>query len=456
LAWSEAAREHFLNGVVAALIVVTLVVLWERHVFVGLSDFDNVFRVTGTFSSMHTGGAYIEAFIAFAFPVLAVGVLMQRSWMFKLTGLFMAALTSYAMLVTFSRGGYAALVTGLVIVAWGMVGSRMVAVRHQGLAFTGLAMAAIIVAVPVLSGEFAQYRLARSAEDLAFRQSRWAHTLGLMDDRVTTILTGMGFGQYPTRYLFGADVDKPPGTFSVLQDGDNPYLRLGAGETVYLDQWVRVKPGEQYTLSARVRRPQGEGALAIPLCEKALLYSFECLWPQLDLGKPGEDWNTVTVAVETAKLGRGGNWPYRPVKLSLHNAGSGHPIDVDDVSFKTADGRELLANGDFSDEVQRWLLTADQDLAWHIHQQWVELYFAQGILGVAAVAMLLFGVAAVLGPAVLAGNPHATAFAGALAAFLTVGLLGSTLDTARLSMLFYLGAFCGGFLQPPLDKQPGS
>lgn len=442
----EVAQDRFLKGVITGLIVVTWVVLWQRHIFVGLGDFENVFRVTGTFSSMHTGGAYIEAFIAFAFPVLAVSVLIERNRMLKLAGLFTAALTSYAMLVTFSRGGYAALIVGLIVVAWGMLGSRGVELRHQGLAFAGLVAVAIIVAVPVLSGGFAQYRLARAAEDLAFRENHWVRALGLMDGGAATVLTGMGLGQYPTRYLFGVNAGKPPGTFSVLREGDNPYLRLGAGETVFLDQWVRVRPGERYTLSARVRQPQGEGSLTIPLCEKALLYSFACSWYQLDPETPGEGWSTMSVAVETGKLGRGGNWPYRPVKLSLHNSGSHQPIDVDEVSFKAADGRELLANGDFSAGVKRWLFVTDQDLAWHIHQQWVELYFTQGMLGILAMVMLLFSVARVLWPAVRAGNPQATALADALAAFLTVGLLGSTLDTARLSMLFYLGAFCGGVL----------
>ncbi len=57
-----------MSGVLLGLTVVALAVLWERHVHVGIADFANVFRVTGTFASMHTGGAYIEAFLAFAFP----------------------------------------------------------------------------------------------------------------------------------------------------------------------------------------------------------------------------------------------------------------------------------------------------------------------------------------------------------------------------------------------------
>jgi hypothetical protein len=151
------------------------------------------------------------------------------------------------------------------------------------------------------------------------------------------------------------------------------------------------------------------------------------------------------VEIDSGNLGGGGNWPHRPVKLSLYNPG-GDFIGVDDVSLKTRDGRELLENGGFSDGIERWLFVTDQDIAWHIHQQWVEIYFAQGLLGLTAFAVLLIAVTVVLWPAVLRGNLQATAFAAALVAFLTVGLLGSTMDTARLSMLFYLGAFCAGLL----------
>jgi hypothetical protein len=63
-----------------------------------------------------------------------------------------------------------------------------------------------------------------------------------------------------------------------------------------------------------------------------------------------------------------------------------------------------------------------------------------------ALAVLSIAVAKILWPALRGGDLRATAFAGALVAFFTVGLLGSTMDTPRLSMLFYLGAFGAGLL----------
>jgi glycopeptide antibiotics resistance protein len=440
-----AAQGRMLDGWAAGLALVTLAVLRERHVFVGLLDFENVFRVTGTFAGMNTGGAYIETFLAFAFPVLAVQVLMARHWALKLAGMIAAALVSYAMLVTFSRGGYAGLVAGLVPVALGTSRMRAGASPRRWLALAGLAAASLAVAVPVLSGGFAKARMERAGEDLSIREAHWKRALGLMDDGPMAALAGMGFGQYPMLYLLRAEGVRPPGTYSVMRDGDNPYLRLGAGEAVFLDQIVAVESGAGYTLSARVRSPDGASSLSVALCDKALLYSFECVWPQLPPATAGHRWNTVSVRVDAANLG-GGHWPHRPVKLSLHNPGSGGAVDVDDISLKAGDGRELLANGGFGDGTARWLFVTDQDLAWHIHQQEVEMYFAQGGLGLAALAVLAIAAARVLWPALRSGNLRAAAFAGALTAFLTVGLLGSTMDTARLSMLFYLGAFGAGLL----------
>ena len=100
----DQAEDSFSQGLVAGLALVAVMVFWERHVFVGLWDFENVFRVTGPFANMHTGGAYIEAFLAFAFPFLAVEVIAARGWRGRGLGVLAAALVSYAMMVTFSAG----------------------------------------------------------------------------------------------------------------------------------------------------------------------------------------------------------------------------------------------------------------------------------------------------------------------------------------------------------------
>ncbi|CAL1239252.1 VanZ family protein [Candidatus Methylocalor cossyra] len=443
-----AVQRRLLDGWVLGLSGVVLAVVWERQAFVGLADFEREFRVTGSFSTMNRGSAYIETFLATAFPLLAVRVLQARRGLFKLAGLLAAALATYAMLVTFSRGGYAGMVAGLAPLGLALVRQSRGLSPRRWLVPAGLAMASLVAAVPVLSGGFAQSRLAHTADDLAVRQAHWRRALELMDPGPLPALLGMGFGQYPLLYLTRADGVRPPGTYSVLQEGTNRYLRLGSGTAAFLDQIVALAPDAQYTLSLRLRQPDAPAAAGVALCQKALLYSFECLWPRLPPPDPEHRWSTVSVPIDPAPL-NGDAWPPRTVKLSLHN-GSRAPIDLDGISLKRRDGRELVANGGFDEGTARWLFVSDDGWAWHIEQQVLEVYFAQGWLGVLALAAVIAAAAGILWPALARGDLAAAGFAGALVAFLTVGLFGSAFDTARLALMFYFTAFAAGFLVQPV------
>ncbi len=453
----EEARALFVRGVLLGLALVALSVLWERHVFVGLTDFENDFRVTGTFASMHTGGAYIEAFLAFAFPFLAVAVIRARTWPGRGLGVLLAAAVGYSMTVTFSRGGWAGLAVGLLAVLAGTLGQRGAGRRGAWIAAAALVGAVGLASVPVLTGGFAQGRLAQSLTDLKIRVAHWQRALSLMTPGPRSVLTGEGFGQYPLAYLIQSGLDpgqRPPGTYAIMKEGANPFLRLGGGETVFLDQQVDIEPGRTYRLSARVRRPAGAGTLEIPICEKALLYSFKCERVRLAADGIGSGWQDLSSDFQSGRLGAGGRWPHPPVKLALPNASGFGALDLDAVSLKTQDGRELLANGDFSDGARHWLFVTDQDLAWHIHEQWVELYFAQGLLGVLALAVLLTAAGMALWSPFRAGDRLSVGLSAGLLGVLTVGLLGSVLDAAPLSMLFYLALLYPAGALP--GKQRGS
>ena len=442
---TEFGQRLLIQGVVVGLAIEVVIVAWERHVFVGLTNFENIFRVTGTFASMHTGGAYIEAYLAFTFPILLVWVMRQHHWGPRIVGLALAGASVYAMSVTYSRGGYAGLVVSLVIVTIGVLIQRHRVLPGGKLVLAGSLLTVFAIGLPVISGEFAQYRLNRSIEDLNIRLAHWRQAVNIMDDGPTTALIGMGFGRYPTQYLYGARSGIPTGNFSIVKDGDGTVLHLNPGDALYLDQVVPIDPYMHYTLSARIRHPLAKGQLSIPICEKALLYSFACDWYQISSDKPGQ-WQTITTQIDNVQLSSKDHWPRGPIKLSLYNPSKNDPIEVSWISLKDRDGRELLANGDFEKGADRWLFVTDRDLAWHIHQQEVETYFAQGVLGLLALALLIFSVGRILRRGIVMGCTFALAMAAALAGFLTVGLLGSTVDTARLSMLFYFGALAGGLL----------
>lgn len=439
----QTCRQRLVAGLAGGLVMLSLTVLWERHRFVGIGDFQSDFRVTGNFSEMYNGGAYIEAFIAIAFPALVIWTLHQtRAWL-KLAGIAAAALSSYAMLVTFSRGGYAGLVVALAVVVFGVWRSSRRSGIRKAPVLAGVLAAAVAAAAPVFYGDFAQDRLARVKHDLDIRLEHWSRALSLMDSGLLTAVTGMGFGRYPSSYLWRADVAQPPGTFAVHFDQERSFIRLGAGDAYYLDQIVDIDPRQNYTLRARLRFLGDQDVLAVPVCDKALLYSFACHLVQLRRppNTPSEQWLDLTTQLSAPALAQTDRWPAPTTKLSLAAPTGGSPVDLDTISLTDSGGREHLANGTFDDGLAHWLPATDRDLAWHIHQTALEVYFAQGLLGIAAVLTLLVASGRALLPGLMRGDGFAVAVAGGLAGFLAVGLLGSTMDAARLSMIFYLLAF---------------
>ena len=441
---SPAVRQLFLNGLVIGVSIVGIIVLWQRHVFVGLADFASDFRVTGPFASMHTGGAYIEAFIAFAFPALVIWLLQQRRQATRILGYGLVILTSYALFVTFSRAGYGALLVSLIVLTIGLWRQQQPTGNKLPLALGGIALATLLVAIPVLTGSFAQQRLSQSMADLEFRLHHWQRALTLMDDGIMAKTLGTGFGQYPSRYLYRADPERPPGTYAIITNGLSPHLRLGAGETVYLEQVVGIDPAQTHTLASQLRFGQEQGQLSIALCRKSLLYSFQCQWLRFAAPPKPADWQWHRQTLDLSPLESAHGWPKPPIKLALLNSGQGH-VDIDNMTLLGPEGNNQLANGDFAQGAERWLFLTDQDLAWHIHEQWIELFFAQGILGIVALVILLSAAGKALMPSLSKGDLPAYSLTSSLVAFLAVGLFSSTMDTARMLMLFYMSVL----LVPP-------
>lgn len=479
-------------GLIGTLAILSLVVIWERHVFVGLFDFGNVFRVTGTFASMRTGGAYIEAFIALAFPLLLVWLIDQRRTRWRVLGALMVILSSYAMVVTFSRAGYGALVVGAGLVAGVFLLRRSNEKVKPLLALAGALVLAVAVALPVVLGAFAQDRLGRSQQDLITRLDHWGHALGLLGEDIFSPVLGFGFGQYTLQYILFAEEDRIPGTFAMHQELGDTSLRLSAGRSVYLDQSVDAQPSQTYRLNARARAVGPESAsFTVSLCRKELLYSQNCRGTELKVpsGKATEtqsqapveagreliaeldqllaeqrddeevlgEWVELSADIEYSGSD-GRSWvPTGPMKLSIGN-GRG-VVDITQISLVDAKHRQLLANGKFDKGSRYWLFVTDQDLAWHIHEQYIEVLFAQGLLGLGALFALI-GIAAIrLKDGIERGDDAALGLAAGLMAFLAVGLLGSTLDAARSSFLFYCCAFAAVVLvrsAEPLRRRTAS
>ncbi len=434
---SSAAARLVLAGAVVGLMASAVAVLWERLLRIGLFDLSNQFRTTGPFASMHDGGGYIGAYLAFALPLLLGWKLSAKRLWAKALGAALAALTGYVLVVTFARGAYLGAGVGVAVLVGGLMVSGLLRRWWHWLLAIALPVLAGLALLPLIVGGFAEDRLAQIDVDLESRLGHWERAVALPGGEVGAILFGAGFGRYPTLALFASNSATRPGTFEVLDEGGNAYLRLGQGQPVYLDQPVSVQPGTPYRLSARVRGASSDAKVVLFLCDKALLYSFQCVSAGLSPSAP-DVWQPMDVQLATGDWGSG--WIGGQVKLSIHNAGQG-TVDVDDLSLRSADGRELVDNGGFESGAARWLFVTDQAQAWHIDQLLVETYVAQGLLGLVALACLLVAAVLVLWPGIRAGRVEAVAFAAALVGLFSAGMVGSVVDAPRTGMLFYLGLF---------------
>ena len=429
-------------GMVSGLTMTVAVILWERLTFVGMFDFAGDYRVTGPFSSMHTGGAYIECFLVIATPFLVLLVLQTRSLAISLGGVTLLLATTYALMVTFSRNGYLAFGVAVSITLFFSL-FKSGRWQQHGLLVVVLSAAILAVAVPVFIGQFAQERIASVGKDYAVRDAHWKDALNFRKPDGITTLFGMGLGRYPeSHYLLSREVSHA-GTYQLKSEAGNTFLRLGAGDPIYVEQIVSIEPGQNYMLKFSVRASQPDEKITVSLCEKWLLTSFKCIKRIVTARNQAGVWSSVETSLATDSLGDTPRFASKPVKFALHNPPDNSLIDISNVRLETEQGTNLLLNGDFSKELDHWFFSADRHLQWHAKSLPVAVLFDQGWFGL--IALCLFSILAIKRAAGRAwrGDLHAAAVLAAFSGFLVVGLFDTLIDAPRFLFLFLLlGWFC--------------
>jgi hypothetical protein len=511
-------RQALGAGMVLALAGLVGWVVWERYVFTGLWDFAVIYRVTGPISAMHRGGGFIECALAVTAAFALGWALHARRLAGRVAALVLLAGAAYAVMVTYSRNGYAAF--GAVLLAvpllWALqargrrlqrladeqpffpdseapaaapprpVGGgagrsrpglhRLHRWRAAGWALLALGVAAA-VAWPVFSGPFAQQRLASWEQDLAVRQAHWADAVRMREPGALPALLGEGLGRFPELHFWRSREPVRAGDYRLRHDPDGrAFLRLAPGATLYVEQIVSRPPGQQLRLAADVRVPAdplrsgaagATGAAALEpartvsvgagLCEKSMLTSAICLEAPLRAqAEPGR-WVRVEAVIDTQTL----TAPPPPrgpqVKLSVFTPGSGAGaalVDVARLSLRGDDGQELLANGDFAAGLDRWFFSTDIKPPWHVDNLAVAVWLEQGWLGVLALGLL--AAAALLRGLGLAWRGQA-AMPQALAAalaFLVVGALNTLVDEPRFLMLLLVLLWLAALPRPPRPPHP--
>ncbi|MEJ7668060.1 MAG: VanZ family protein [Casimicrobiaceae bacterium] len=456
LAASAAVPQLLSMGMLLGLAAVVAVVLWERVAFVGLFNFSSDYRVTATFSGMHTGGAFIEAYLVSALPFAAFLILRASHGLVRVAAAVVFCLGGYALMVTYSRAGYVgfALAMGIFCAAIALHAWRGQTRNWAGIAGPAVLLVAVAAAaLPVLEGSYMKSRFSGTQRDLGIRSAHWTDALSMMDPGYATSLFGMGLGRYPESYFWRNSEGVVPATYRFESEGSNRYLRLGAGDSLYLNQLVRVRPGQNYLLSFDARSQARSAALTVPVCEKWMLYSFRCQWLTTSLGGGDGNWRHYETKFNSGELADGKWYARRSVMLSLYNPQAQSVVDVDNVKLIDETGGNLIANGDFSLGNARWLFSTDNHLPWHIKNMWVQLIFEQGWLGLFATLGVMLYSWVLLAKKTWDQDLFAATILAAISGFLLIGLFDSLFDAPRLSLLFFLLVFLGIHRAKPLEQR---
>jgi len=442
LEWGDrgGAAHRLAIGATLGVLGELIVVLWERVTFPGLFNFETDYRITGSFPGMHVGGAQIEAYLATALPFVALWAWQRRRIWVTVVAAGLYGLGAYAVMVTFARGGQAAFVFATLII---LLGFGRLALRDNRKRFVGIGAAIMIAGIaalvswPVLSGKFSQSRLATIGQDTVTRTSHWADALDIFRSHDSPIF-GVGLGTFPAAYFWGSREISRPSTYAFSTQGDNTYLRLGSGETLYFEQQVAVKPERQYTLAMDLRSDSPGAALTAPVCEKALLYSFVCAWTTLSLSGEGGQWAHYEIQLSSKGFGPPGSPFQRPVKLSLFNGKFGTVVDVDNVVLREVASTNLVLNGDFSSGMQQWFFSTDSHLPWHAKNLFLHVLFEQGWFGFACFIAIFAYAMVRWARGAWRNDSVSLVFFAAFTAFLVVGVVDSLVDETRLAFLCYL------------------
>jgi len=438
------------GGLAAGLAWSATAILIERLAFSTLFDFTRDYRVTGPFSQMHTGGAYIECFLTVATPFLLLLLLRTRSMLLRTAGTACLVVTVYALMVTFSRGGYAAFAIAVCLCLAGFqLGAGKLKKTLPVAALLGALVAAI--ALPILFSPYAQQRIAGTAADVKVREAHWADALDMMATDPLTRMLGMGLGRFPETHYWKSTEIARSANYRLQHDGDNLFLRVGAGRAMYIDQIVDFDAGSSHVLSARVRAPIAGASLTVSICRKWLYSSADCVGRELKAGGAPNTWQSLSASFPPDKTLRA--WP---IKFSIHSPAGPAAIDIDDVALTGAAGHNLLANGDFSRQLDHWFFSNDEHLNWHVKNLPLALLFDLGALGLGAATLLTLLGMWRAGLGWLRGEAFSGALFAALSGFLIVGMIDSLIDTPRFLLLFLFLTLLACETRPksPPDEQP--
>ena len=450
--------ELFGFGMLGGLALVTAFGMLERKLFVGNLDFTSDYRIVATFSSMHIGGGHVGTYLAMTLPFLTVAFLRKRSPLIWGGILALAPLSALIFIATFARAGYLAGIAGIavLILLWltgAYLSDRMSRRATFGVAALGLV--GLIAIVGISRHGFMAERFGQFANEYVTRGKNWRDGLAVRDGATRDLVFGMGLGTYPRLFAARNSGDEKGTELELGEENGQHFVAIIDRSRFYFAQRVPVQPNQNYRLSVKIRTPANRTAVGVGLCENILLFSKNCSATNFAPLVAGQ-WTSFGATLSTKGFDerRVLGFLHRPIELSF-NVPMGGTAEIAEVKLSGPNGENLVANGDFSLGLRRWLFHDDGHQGWRIQNQYLDTLFEQGWFGLASFMLLLATAFACGARAVGAGNPAGAIVVASLTAFSIAGMADYLTEAPRLAMLFYLICFAA-LLLPTLPRTTGA
>ena len=321
------------------------------------------------------------------------------------------------------------------------------ALRWQASTLGAMGMVAAVVGV-MGGGAYMSDRFSTGGQDLTGRLVHWQMGRDMLNTPADWWL-GKGLGRFAANYFLQGNPTQRPGDYRIATEGDERFLTLvgglhmlGYGELLRVMQRV-PEVGQPTRVQAQVRAAMPV-RIRFEVCEKHLLYPDACKALDVDVKASPGKWQAIDVALAGPTVSRGAWYAPKFLAFSAALSTNGGRANLDQIRLSGPDGRNLLTNGDFSEDMARWFFTSDKNhLPWHMKNVFMHVFFDQGLVGLALWGLLVGGALVRLTRGKARQHPLAPTLAAGLVGFVVVGLFDSLLDVPRVAMLFYLMVLLG-------------
>lgn len=339
----------------------------------------------------------------------------------------------------------AAAVSGLLAIGavFGRTGStpRWPSSRQWQASVLGVMASSAIVVGVMMGGAYMEDRFSTGDRDLQGRLQHWSRGIDLLRTPMDWAF-GKGLGRYPANHFLSGTMEDQVGDYRWLPTSRTLVLTAGKhgqswGSLFRVSQRVDAFVGP-VAVELELRTAVDAG-IHVEICRKHLLYDDGgCTVRDEALKAEGGAWQTVRLELAGKGQGRGDWFAPGFITFSMGVNVDGRSVEIRHVLATTANGQELLRNGDFSAGMAHWFFSSDRHhMPWHMKSMPLHLLFEQGWVGLMLVSALW--VTALWRVSAGAARDHdlAPALAAALVGFAIVGLFDSLLDAPRVALVFY-------------------